>query len=442
MVQNQNELSRQLTTLDGWAVGTGAMMGVTIFVVSGQISGIAGPAASLGFLIAAVVVMIVALCYCEVATAFPIAGGAYVFPKMAIGGEAGDFLGFLSGWGLWGGQGLGAAIVSMTCASYITWMIELAGGHNPIPDSVLTYALIIFFAISNMISTGGGRIIQFLSTFIITGIMLLFIFWGGANVDKALLTPFAPNGFGAIFSCAAVCMLSFGAWSTIPAMSEEFKDSARQVPRSILLSLTTCGVIFTIFVYVMNGLMPGTALAESSAPPAEAFTTVTKYGALLIAFGGVFACVSTANGTLMTGARVPFSMSRSGDLPRVICKVNKRGAPYVAIIFTAAGQIILAATGLLFLIAQMIVFVTAICWFITMICLWYMRRKHPEIIAPFRTPLYPVTLIVAFVALVFMITRLSGTAKLVGTCWILFGAVVYLLFHKTGLKKYCQKKDA
>ena len=89
----------------------------------------------------------------------------------------------------------------------------------------------------------------------------------------------------------------------------------------------------------------------------------------------------------------------------------------------------------------MIVFVTAVCWFITMICLFFLRKKHPEINAPFRTPLYPVTLIVAFIALVFMISRLSNQAELIGTCWILFGVVVYLLFHKTGLKKYCRKKE-
>lgn len=436
----RQELSKELTTLDGWAVGTGAMMGVTIFVVSGQISGVAGPAACLGFLIASVVVMIVALCYCEVATAFPVAGGAYMFPKLAIGGEAGNFLGFISGWGLWGGQGLGAAIVSMTCANYISWMIELMGGRNPIPNTILGYILIIFFGVINMRSTGGGRAVQLLSTFIITAIMLIFIIWGAPNTKSELLTPFAPNGMSTIWTCAAVCMLSYGGWSTIPAMSEEFKNPAKQVPRSIIYALATCGIIFTVFVYVMNGLMPGAELAVSSAPPADAFTTITKYGALLIAFGGVFACVSTANGMLMTGARVPFSMSRSGALPAALHKINKNGAPYVAIIFTVIGQLLLAFTGLINLIAQMIVFVTAVCWLISMVCLYFLRKKNIK--APFRAPCYPVILVLSFIALIFMMSRLARAAIIIGTCWIIFGIAVYFLFNKTGLKKFCVNTEA
>ena len=156
----EHKLTKNLTVLDGWTIGTGAMVGVTIFVVSGQISALAGPSACLGFLFAGIIVLFVALCYCEVSSAFPVAGGAYVFPQKTIGGVGGDFLSFVSGWALWGGQGICPVIVSMSCADYIIWMIQLLGYECPLPPLAITVILILIFTLSNIWSTGGGRAIH------------------------------------------------------------------------------------------------------------------------------------------------------------------------------------------------------------------------------------------------------------------------------------------
>ncbi len=432
-------LSPQLTTIDGWALGTGAMMGITVFVVSGQISGLAGPASCLGFLLAALLVMVIALCYSEVATECPRAGGAYMYPKEIIGGKLGDFLSFISGWALWGGQGLGAAIVSMSCADYIIWLIEILGGRVAVSSDILGYILVIFFGLVNMKNIGGGRFIQLGSALIVTGSMILFIVLGGINIKSELLSEFTPYGFTPVWTCVAICLLSYGGWSTIPTMAEDFKNPAKQIPRSIILSLATCGIIFTIFVYVMNGLLPADMLSTSDVPPAEALMTVTNYGAIIIAIGGIFACISTSNGLLITSARIPFSMSREGALPSILSKTNNGGIPYVAIIFTVVGQLILAFTGLLMLIVEMIVFVTSISWLISLVCLVFIRRQHPKLTASkFHAPLYPLSLMIAFVGLAVMVSRLTSEALLVGGTWIIAGMIFFALFRKTMLKKFCR----
>lgn len=430
-----------MTTLDGWAIGTGAMMGVAIFVVSGQISGVAGPAACLGFFIAAAIVMVVALCYCEVSAAYPIAGGAYIFPRKAIGGKAGELLSFISGWCLWGGQGLGPCMVSIACASYISFTCQLLGFVNPIPEKTIAIVLVILFGIANMRGSGGGKLLQLVSTLIIAAIMVTFIIWGGLNVKQELLAEFAPKGFSSILSCAAVCIFSFSGWSSIPAMSEEFVNPGKQVPKSIIYSLVTCGLIFTAFVYIMNGLMPGSELAVSSAPPADAFSTVTKYGGLLTAIGGIFACVSTGNGLLMTGARIPYSMSRHGDIPKFLGKVNSDGIPYVGVILTVVGQLVLVITGAMSIITQMTVFVTSLSWIITIICLVFLREKHKEIKPEFRAPAYPIIVILASAALIFMLTKLNMNAIKIGSYWIAGGVVIYYLFKKTSLKMFCEDAE-
>ncbi len=209
------EKQKKLTTLDGWAMGTGAMIGATVFVASGLMAGVAGPASSLSFVIAAAVTLIIASCYCEISSAFPRSGGAYIYPKETMG-KAGESVSFLTGWAFYGGQGLGSAVLALTCAFYVEWTLNLIGVGLPVGTNVFAILTILVFGIANMIDTRLGNAIQLVSTFAVIAALLIFIIWGGANVDRKLLTPFMPKGFGSVLSAATLCWATYGGWSAIP----------------------------------------------------------------------------------------------------------------------------------------------------------------------------------------------------------------------------------
>lgn len=429
--------------LDGWAVGTGSMIGVTIFVICGTISGLAGPAASLGFVISGLLVFCVALVYCEISSAIPGSGGAYLFPKKTFRGEAGSFLSFVSGWCLWGGQGLGPAMVTVATVSYLSAFINLVTGGDivlnvPVTASILT---ILYFA-ANWFGSSGGRMVQLITTGVVVGVLLIFIVWGGINVKPELLTPFMqgdPGGIAGIVTATAMCILGFGGWSTIPNMAGEFRNPSKDVPKAALLSLLTCALLFAVFTYVMNGLLPGAELAASDSPPVAAMNTFTSVGAIIISIGGLCACVSTSNGLMMTGARIPFAMGKDGDLPKVLGKTNKSGTPAVALILTALGQLVLCWTGsALTTLVSLVVTATSVSWVITVISSMAARKRGVK--APFRVPGYWIVAAIAVIGLVLIFIRL-GQTNMVGimmTCiWIVIGLAVYLLFNKTNLKKQC-----
>lgn len=431
---------KKLTTLDGWAMGTGAMIGATVFVASGLMSGVAGPASSLSFIIAAAVTLVIAGCYCEISSAFPRSGGAYIYPKETMG-KAGDAVSFITGWAFYGGQGLGSAVLALTCAFYVEWTLELIGVGLPVPANVFAIFTILVFGIANMIDTRLGNAIQLVSTFAVIAALLIFIVWGGANVDKELLTPFMPKGFGSVLSAATLCWATYGGWSAIPNMSSEFRNPAKDVPRSMILSLVTCGITFGIIGIVMNGLMPYEQLSKESAPLAAAAATFTSKGALIIAMGGIFAAISTLNGLMMSGSRMIYAMGKEGALPEVLGKVNKKsGTPYIALGVTMTGMLILAWTGLVSIILQMVAFVTAFSWIISCVCIFALRKNRPEVIPAFCVPLYPFTPIAAIGLSIFMITRMDGQAILIGGAWIVIGMIVYCLFSKTGLKRFCSQE--
>ncbi len=428
---------KKLTVLDGWAMGTGAMIGATVFVASGLMAGVAGPASSISFLIAAAITLIIASCYCEISSAFPRSGGAYIYPRETMG-KHGDIMSFVTGWAFYGGQGLGSAVLALTCAFYVEWTLELFGVSLPMGSNVFAILTILVFGIANMIDTRLGNAIQLVSTFAVIGALLIFIFWGGMNIKTELLTPFMPNGFGSVLSAATLCWATYGGWSAIPNMSSEFRDPGRDVPKSMILSLVTCGVTFAVIGLVMNGLMPYEQLALESAPLAAAAATFTAKGALIIALGGIFAAISTLNGLMMSGSRMIYAMGKEGSLPRVLAKVNpKSKTPVISLGVTMIGMLFLAWSGLVSIILQMVAFVTAFSWIISCLCIFALRKNREDIKPLFCVPFYPITPVVAIILSVFMITRMELQAIIIGISWIIIGVGVYLIFKKTSLSRFC-----
>lgn len=441
--EQQESLQSGLRVLDGWAIGTGAMIGVTIFVVSGTISGMAGPSACLGFVVACLLVFAVALCYCEMAAAAPGTGGAYLFPRRVFKGETGNFLSFLSGWCLWAGGGLTPAVVTVATVGYIISLINLVTGYSIENTQMLTTivasVLTLLYFVSNWFGSSGGRVVQIASTAVVVCVLVIFIVWGGMNVKPELLTPFAPGGVSAILAAAAACILSFSGWSTIPNMSAEFKNPTRDVPRSALLSLTTCGVLFAIFVFVMNGLLPGSELAESASPPVAAMSSFTNAGAIIIAVGGLAACISTSNGLMMTGSRIPMAMGTDGDLPRVLGTVNKHGVPKGGLVATMIGQLALCLSGsAIYTLVSLSVCTTIVSWLISVICAIVLRKNKYK--SPFKAPAFPLIATIAIGGLAFMFFQLKPEGIIAAIIWAVIGIVVYFIFNKTSLRNSCNEK--
>ncbi len=416
-MSNKQELNKSLTAVNGWAISTGGMIGISIFMISGQISGIAGPAACLGFALAALVVIIIALCISEISSACTKAGGANVHPQFALGGKAGDFLSFFSGWAMWGSQGLGPAIIAIICASYLAKILSLFGIIVPIPDNIMAVIIILILTVLNSRGGEGSKAFQLITTIGIIGAMLIFVFGSLTHAKPELLVDFMPNGPKSVLQAASICILSYGGWSTIPAMAEEFKNPGKDIPKAIISSIITCGLLYTIFCYAMNAQLPGSILAQSTSPPVDAALQFTSWGALLISVAGLLACLSTVNGWIVTGPRVFFSMGRDGVIPKVFGKVSDNGVPGVALWVTSIGQCLLALTGMVQLLIPMVTFVLMISWGISLISMFFLRYKHPETKAPFRAPGFPLVLIVALAALVYMMSLLDSTAVMAGCVW-------------------------
>jgi len=416
-------IGKKLSLFDGWTIGTGSMIGAAIFVVSGVIIGTAGPSSFLSFLIAGFATLTVAFSFSKLVSTFPHKkGGIYAYPKM-IFKRYGEGLSFIAGWSLWGGQGLGPAIVGLSFAYYLIWLLNILNLPVFLGEKEIAILIILVFGIFNCRGVNISKKIQIITTFSIVICLLIFIVWGSFHINPANLTPFLPYGMGGLFKASGMASLTYGAWSTIPSASKEFRNPKRDVPLSMMLSLITCTILFAFVIFVQSGLCNYTSLANASAPLATAAYKLTKNAGLLIAAAGLFATTSTLNGLIFTGSQLLSSME--GSLPKVLGKEHEKYyTPYMAILCTVIGQIILVSTGLFLLIVETVVFVTVISWIIGCMSTIALHYKNSAKILEYMTP------IIAVLFCVLLCSYLNIKAIEFGTIWIVIGIMINRMYKK------------
>jgi APA family basic amino acid/polyamine antiporter len=129
-VQDEVTLARTLGLFEATMIGTGAMIGAGVFVLTGIAAGEAGPAAIIAFALNGIVTAFTAFSYAELASAIPEAGGGYSFVKRAMP----PALGFLAGWMLWFAYTVACALYAVGFGGYF---IELLGSYWPAGHSAL-----------------------------------------------------------------------------------------------------------------------------------------------------------------------------------------------------------------------------------------------------------------------------------------------------------------
>lgn len=397
-------------------LGTGSMIGAAIFVVSGVIIGTGGPSSFLSFLIAGLATLSVALSFSRLVEAFPdSSGGIFAYPKKVL---KNDLLSFVAGWSLWGGQGLGPAIVGLSFAFYFSWFLTAINVSIPVSDTVIAIGIILILGGVNYRGVDLSKKTQMITTVCIVFCLLIFVTGGIPNIDSQNLRPFLPTGIQGLIKASAMASLTYGAWSTIPSASQKFKNPRKDVPLSMSLSVMTCAILFSGVIFVQSGLVNYTVLAEASAPLAEAAHEITKYAGLLIAFAGLFATTSTLNGLIFTGSHLLQSMGES-SLPSVLGTHSQYKTPGCAIVVTIGGQILLVITGLFLLIVEMIVFVTTVSWIIGCISAAVLHHQRNTHVKGYIMP---------GVALVFCTVLCSTLDKIsivLGAGWIVGGVILY-----------------
>ncbi|MEN9705496.1 MAG: hypothetical protein RLZZ393_1375 [Pseudomonadota bacterium] len=385
-----------LRTFDIVSLIVGTVVGAGIYktpaLVAGMVHSDAGLLAFWG--LGGLLSILGALCYAELAAAFPDTGGEYHFLRLAWGKR----LAFLYAWSRSTVIVTGSiAMLAITFGDYFSPILPL-GTH-----SSYWWAAILTVLLSgvNALGVHKARAAQnlFLGIAVIAIIAIVIAGLRAHGLTPAVTsTPAAEGGsIGGRLGLAMVfVLLTYGGWNEAAYISAEAHDARRGVLRGLVLGL---GAVTLIYLAVNFAYLHGLgrdAVAASSTPAADLFRVAYGPGSgTLIALIVAVSCMKSVNATIFFGARSNFALGRDWRSFAWLDGWHESGAPRRAILVQML--VTLGLIGLATLtrngFASMVEFTAPVFWlFILMVALavFRLRHLHPERERPFRVPGYPI----------------------------------------------------
>ncbi len=431
------ELRRELGLLDATMINVGTMIASAIFIVPSTVL-LYTPTTSLALLawvIGGVISLLGALSIAELSAAMPDAGGQYAYLSRAYG----PLWGFLYGWsGFAVINSASIAAIAVGFATYIAFFTPLGA----IGVKLVAIGSIAVLTLINCLGLRLGATIQNIFTLIKMGtlaavVMAAFVLRGGSVAHFEPV--FAPTSLSATlgpFGLALVAILwAYDGWIEITYVGSEVKDPERNLPRSIVLSV---GLVMALFVLVNVAyiyLLSPARVAQSSLVASDAVQVVLgTAGAGVVAVAILLSTLGANNGIVLTSARIPYAMAKTGLFFKWAARVHPRfRTPVAALIAESAIAVALTFTGTYDQLATYVVFVSWLFYAMSAGAVIRLRQTAPDLPRPYRAWGYPWTPII-FVAfslwLVFNTIAEAPRDAAIGTGIVAMGLPLYWWFKR------------
>ena len=421
-----------LTVPDAVALIVGVVIGAGIFKTPALVAAHAGGSGLFLFawLLGGVISLIGALCYAELATAYPHAGGDYHYLRRAFGQD----MAFLFAWARMMVLQTGSiAMLGFVFGDYASQLLPLGRGGASL-YSALAIALVTML---NLFGVQPGKSAQkVLTTVKILGVLSIVV------VGLIVATPPIPDGSAeapprAAFGLAMVfVLLTYGGWNEAAYISGEVRNARRNMVWSLLwgLALIAAILIFANLAYLKGlGL---TAMSGSDVVAADVMRRVAgERGATFVSALIAIAALGSMNATVFTGARSIYALGQDYRTLSFLGRWRAGGnTPANALLMQGSIALLLVLLGAWARdgFVTMVEYTAPVFWFFFLLVglsLFVLRTQEPERPRPFRVPLYPLTPLIFCVTCVYMLhssLAYTGPGAAVGVGVLLAG--VPLLF--------------
>ena len=277
--------------------------------------------------------------------------------------------------------------------------------------------------------------------------MIALSFFGLQNLDTELLTPFLTDGDKGLLYTIAFVYISYSGVTKVAAIAEEIKNPSKNLPLSMLASLTAITAIYVVVSFVLVSNIPVSELATDIKP---IFTLADKLGGqtigIIAAVVGVLTLISTANAGVLAASRFPFAMSRDNLLPGFMSKISERfKTPVTTIAATCIGMLLVIVFLDVVKIAKLASAFKVMMFISVNMSVIILRETSAQWYKPkYKSPLYPWIQIFGIITGFFLLFYLGIVPLLAIGAIFLLGAIIYAFSNKevtrTGvLRKYGHK---
>ncbi len=435
---DQGELVRGLGPWAAASIVVGTIIGTGVFLktaVMAQLGGSAGwVLAAWG--VAGVLSLAGAMTYAELGAMFPTAGGEYIYLRKGYG----PFMGYLFGWNrFW-------IATPGSIAAYAVGSAIFLGRVFPIGDvrPIAIGLIVVFTAVNCMNVRSGGAlqtVLTILKVLMIGGLILGALIaprgdWGYVTSSSG---PFP--GLSAFGAMVLAALWAYDGWNNLPMVAGEVRDPQRNLPRAIVGGSLA---VFAIYALVNLGYfhaLPFADIVTSSSDahpdaPAIAAKVATQFlgdtTQILLAIAMAICALSAMNGSMLTGARVPYAMAKDGLAPARLARLSPGArVPATAVIVQGVLSCIIALSGKFDQITDAVVFASWLFYALNAGSVLLLRFREPERARPFRVPGFPVVPVVFVALAVLLLVNTFYTAPVIslfGVGSTALGGVVYLVF--------------
>jgi amino acid transporter len=363
-------LVRVIGRYDLTAAIVNGVIGSAIFTMPASQAALTGAWSPLAALLAALGVMTIVLCFAEVASRFPDAGGPYLYAREAFGPAVGFQAGWLTFW-----------IRVTSLAANLNVFVEYAAVMAPALGASFGRAITMAVVVSvvagiNLVGVKQAAFTVNLFTFAKMAPLVALVVLGLPAVSREVLATQAvaePNWTRAIL----LLMFAYGGFEAPLIAAGEAKDPRRDSGFALVRALLAIAAVYMLVQLVVVGVVPG--VASVKAPIAAAFALlIGPIGVPLAAAAAMASIYGYATGNTLQSPRVLFSMAERGELPSPLARVHPRyKTPHIAILVYAVFTLVVAWTGTFESTATLSAIVRLVTYGLTCGALLVLRRKRP-----------------------------------------------------------------
>ncbi|MFI3208342.1 MAG: amino acid permease [Eubacteriales bacterium] len=469
------EKSSSVKAIDFFCIGFGAIVGVGWAVsINSWMVGSGGPLpAAAGYMLALIMMIPVALCYCELCAMLPVSGGGMAYAFRAFG----DKMSFVAGW-----AALGAFITIIPWeAIYVVDILSIlfpqlkAGselytlaGVSIYPGHIIVGTVIsIILYLINRRGVAASAILQRVLCFILVGAGILAMICSLFSFDVSNLFPVYENiGTGAhssfiggALSILASAPFFLAGFETIPQGIESAGGNLKSVGKTVVATVAFACIFYALLLVTLGGAMPWQDFSELGSPSAallfkELYNNSFGTGLyLFISIGAICGLLTTWNGFMMASSQILMAMSRVSGVPNVFAKQDKKyGTPTNALKVSLLASLIgpFLGAGIIGTLTTFSAAGYVASWMITSFSLIKLRAMEPNLKRPYlipggvKTAWFSGISMAVLLVLLFIPNQpvyMGTTATYLFVIWMVMGGSFYLLNYGQR-NKYSKLKRA
>ncbi len=453
-----------LGLLDATMIVAGSMIGSGIFIVSADIARNVGSSGwlLLVWVITGFMTVTAALSYGELSAMYPKAGGQYVYLKEAYN----PLVGFLYGWSFFSViQTATIAAVGVAFAKFAAYIFPVLsedaialdlGFLQVSPAQLLSIVVIVFLTFINTRGIESGKLLQ--TTFTLTKLLSLFglILFGllamkpgvwEANWTNAFtLQQLAPDGsigsytamaaLGAIAAAMVGSIFSSDSWNNVTFIAGEIRNPKRNIGLSLFLGTLIVTLIYLATNLMYTAVLPLNEIASADkdrVAVAASHVIFGNAGTIIIAIMIMISTFGCNNGIILAGARVYYTMAKDGLFFSRAATLNKNSVPAFALWLQCLFACAWSLSGRYGDLLDMISFVVVGFYMLTIIGIFILRKKKPDLPRPYKAfgyPVLPVVYILMAISFCTLLIVYKPRFTWPGLIITLIGIPVYYLLRK------------